>query len=136
LEKTSDGSVSLDYGEGEVRTIFDGRGPQHEAEAEQLSRIIEIINERFGLKLTDADQILFDQFERAWVEDPALAAQAKENDLTNFSLAFDRIFMNTIVTRMDANNEIFKRVLDDEDFRTLLADYYVKKVYEKLRDAA
>ena len=32
-------------------TIFDGRGPQHEPEAEHLSQIIEIINERFGLKL-------------------------------------------------------------------------------------
>ena len=41
--------------------------------------------------------------------------------------------MNTIVTRMDANDEIFKRILDDHDFRDLLADYYVKKVYERLR---
>jgi type I restriction enzyme, R subunit len=136
LEKAFEGSVSLDHGEGEVRTIFDGRGPQHEQEAEHLSKIIEIINERFGLTLTDADQVLFDQFEQAWIEDQTLAAQAKQNDLANFQFAFDKTFMNTIVTRMDANNEIFKRVLDDSDFRTLLADYYVKKVYEQLRDAA
>ena len=38
--------------------------------------------------------------------------------------------MTTLVGRMDANSEIFKRVLDDEDFRSLLSDYYVKKVYE------
>ena len=44
--------------------------------------------------------------------------------------------MNTIVPRMDANDEIFKCVLDDRDFRTLLADHYVKKVYEQLREAA
>src|SRR5262249_2084484 len=76
LEKAFEGSVSLDHGEGEVRTIFDGRGPQHKPEAEHLSQIIEIINERFGLKLTDADQILFDQFERTWIDDPTLATQA------------------------------------------------------------
>jgi type I restriction enzyme R subunit len=101
-----------------------------------LSRIIEIINERFGLKLTDTDQVLFDQFEQAWIEDQTLATQARENDLANFRFAFDKTFMNTIVTRMDANNEIFKRVLDDQDFRTLLAGYYVKKVCEQLREAA
>ena len=28
--------------------------------------------------------------------------------------------MTTLVGRMDADSEIFKRVLDDEDFRTLL----------------
>lgn len=136
LEKGFEGSVSLDSGGGEVRTIFDGRGPQHEPEAEHLSRIIEIINERFGLTLTDTDQVLFDQFEQAWVEDQTLATQARENDLANFRFAFDKTFMNTIVTRMDANNEIFKRVLDDQDFRSLLADYYVRKVYEQLREAA
>jgi type I restriction enzyme, R subunit len=136
LEKTFEGSISLDHGAGEVRTIFDGRGPQHEPEPMHLSKIVQIINERFGLKLTDADQVLFDQFERAWIEDQTLAAQAKQNDLANFQFAFDKTFMNTIITRMDTNNEIFKRVLDDQDFRTLLADYYVKKVYEQLREAA
>jgi hypothetical protein len=50
-------------------TRFDGRGPQHEPEAEHLSRIIEIVNERFGLKLTQADQLLFDQFEESWIAD-------------------------------------------------------------------
>ena len=37
---------------------------------------------------------------------------------------------------MDANDEIFKRILDDDDFRDLLADYYVSKVYEQLRERA
>lgn len=135
LEKDFEGSVSLEGGEGEVRTILDGRGPQNEPEAEHLSRIVDQINERFGLNLTDADQLLFDQFEQDWLHDPTLAAQAKENDIANFRFAFDKTFMNTVVTRMDANGEIFKRVLDDKDFRDLLADYYVKKVYDRLREA-
>jgi hypothetical protein len=29
---------------------------------------------------------------------------------------------------MDANSEIFKRILDDDEFRELLGDYYVRKV--------
>src|SRR5439155_16263757 len=113
LEKTFEGSASLDHGGGEVRSSFDGHGPEHIGEAEHLSRIIEVINERFGLKLTDADQLLFDQFEEGWAADGKLAAQAKQNDLANFRLAFDRSFMQTVVTRMDTNDEIFKRILDD-----------------------
>jgi type I restriction enzyme, R subunit len=136
MEKAFEGSVSLDHGEGEVRVIFDGRGPQHEQEAEHLSRIIEVINERFGLKLTQADQLLFDQFEEGWAADEGLAAQARQNDLANFRLAFDRSFMQTVVTRMDTNDEIFKRILDDADFRDLVADYYVHKVYERLRETS
>ncbi len=44
--------------------------------------------------------------------------------------------MRTIVTRMDDNSEIFKRILDDNEFSDLLHDYYLKKVYSQLRDAA
>jgi hypothetical protein len=37
---------------------------------------------------------------------------------------------------MDSNEEIFKRVLDEEDFRTALADFYLARVYGELRNSA
>ena len=45
----------------------------------------------------------------------------------------DNKFMDTIVGRMDSNEEIFKRILDDEEFQSVLADYYLHRVYERLR---
>ncbi|MCY4085405.1 MAG: type I restriction endonuclease [Actinomycetia bacterium] len=133
LEQTWQGSATPQHTDGEVRAIFDGRGKQHDPETEKLSQIVELINERFGLNLGEADQLLFDQFEETWATDQTLAAQAKANDLTNFRLAFDRQFMNTIINRMDANDEILKRILDNHDFRNLLADYYTTKIYTRLR---
>jgi type I restriction enzyme, R subunit len=97
---------------------------------------VEVLNDRFGTSLTDVDKLLFDQFEERWVADDELSDQAQNNSIDNFRLVFERKFLQTIVTRMDANSEIFKRILDDDDFRELLGDYYVKKVYEQLRDAA
>jgi type I restriction enzyme R subunit len=91
-----------------------------------------LLNERFGTDLTDVDKLLFDQFEETWVADPELSDQARNNSIENFRLVFDRKFLETIVTRMDTNSEIFKRILDDDDFRQLLGDYYVQKVYEQL----
>jgi type I restriction enzyme R subunit len=95
-----------------------------------------VLNERFGTDLTDVDKLLFDQFEESWVEDEELSHQAQSNSIDNFRLAFDRKFMATIVSRMDANSDIFKRILDDDEFRDLLGDYYLKKVYSQLREAA
>ena len=99
IEQTFSGKASLDHGEGEVSTIWDGRGPQAEPEPEALSHIVEIINERFGLHLGPPDKLLFDQFEETWASDTDLAAQAQHNDLANFRLVFDKRFMNTVVTR-------------------------------------
>ena len=56
------------------------------------------------------------KFEETWVGDHELSDQAQNNSIENFKLAFDRKFMQTIVTRMDDNSEIFKKILDDDEF--------------------
>jgi type I restriction enzyme R subunit len=133
VARTYDGSASLDDGGGEVVAIFSGRGKQYEPEKEHLSRIVDVMNERFGLELGEADQLLFDQFEESWAADESLAARAQANDFQNFRLVFDRTFLETVVKRMDGNEEIFKRILDDEAFQHAMRDFYAERLYGRLR---
>ena len=134
-EVTFEGSLSLDAETGEVKSIFgEGRGNQNEPELELLSQIVDELNERFGLNLNEQDQLLFDQFEEVWVSDPEVAAQAQNNTIENFRLVFDRMFMGTVVGRMDDNEAIFKRILDDEEFREVLMDLYAARVYRRARE--
>jgi type I restriction enzyme, R subunit len=128
------GSLQLHSEFGEVKSFYgEGQGRQQELELEHLSSIIDVLNERFGTDLTDVDKLLLDQFEESWVADGELADQARNNTLENFRLVFDKKFLQTIVTRVDANEEIFKKILDDEDFRTALGEFYLQKVYERLQ---
>jgi type I restriction enzyme R subunit len=133
LAQTYEGSASLEEGGGEVVAIFSGRGKEHEPEKEHLSRIVDVMNERFGLELGDADQLLFDQFEESWAADESLAARARNNDFQNFRLVFDRTFLDTVVRRMDDNEDIFKRILDEPDFRQTVLDHYAERLYGRLR---
>ena len=87
-----------------------------------------------GSDVTDVDKPLLDQFEESWVEDGELSDQAQNNTLDNFRLVFARKFLQTIITRVDANDEIYKRILDDEEFRSALGEFYLHKVYERLRE--
>jgi hypothetical protein len=41
--------------------------------------------------------------------------------------------MQTIVKRMDVNEAIFKRILDDKQFQQTVLDYYADRLYERLR---
>jgi type I restriction enzyme R subunit len=132
-EQTGSGKASLTDGDGTVTAIFSGKGKQHDPEHETLSKIIDALNERFGLNLDEEDQLLFDQFEETWVADPEVAAQARNNEFDNFRLVFDRMFMGTVVGRMDDNEAIFKRILDDPDFQQTLMDLYAMRVYRRLR---
>jgi type I restriction enzyme R subunit len=94
-----------------------------------------LLNERFGTDFSDVDELFFDQLEETWVSDGELADQALSNSLENFRLVFERKFLQTIITRVDANDEIYKRILDDEDFRATLGEHYLRKVYARLREA-
>ena len=133
LAQTYEGSASLAQGGGEVVAIFSGRGPEHDPESERLSRIVDVMNERFGLELGDADQLLFDQFEESWAADDSLAARARNNDFQNFRLVFDKTFLDTVIRRMDDNEDIFKRILDEPTFRKTVLDHYAEKLYGRLR---
>jgi hypothetical protein len=42
------------------------------------------------------------------------------------------MFLETILKRVDDNEEIFKRILDDEAFRTLIKEWYAKRVFDAL----
>ena len=37
---------------------------------------------------------------------------------------------------LDDNSDIFKKILDDDEFSEFVRDVYLKKVYEQLRSAA
>ena len=133
-EVTFAGSLSLDAEEGVVKTIFgEGRGKQGEPNVEHLSEIVDELNERFGLNLDERDQLLFDQFEEAWAANEEVSAQAKASSFDNFRLAFDRVFLDTVVRRMDDNEAIFKRILDDQEFQSVLMEFYAKRVFERAR---
>jgi type I restriction enzyme R subunit len=86
-----------------------------------------------GLELGEADQLLFDQFEETWAADETLAARARTNTFDNFRLVFDRTFIDTVVRRMDQNADIFKRILDEPDFKQTVLDYYAERLNGRLR---
>ena len=133
-QSTFSGQLTLSSDAGEVTAIYgEGRGPEAQPPMEHLSEIVSELNERFGLNLDGRDQLLFDQFEATWISNPDVIAQARGNSLENFRLVFDNRFMDTVVTRMDDNEAIFKRILDDDEFREVLMDIYAERVYRQSR---
>ena len=130
-ELTYEGKLETSSDDGEVRSFF-GDGPGRRPEdLEHLSEIVAELNERFGMDLDERDRLLFDQFEETWLADATVVAQARSNTLDNFRLAFDKRFLDDVVARMDDNEAIFKKVLDDQEFRNVLMDLYANRVYQR-----
>lgn len=53
--------------------------------------------------------------------------------MENFALVFEKKFFATVLDRMDANEAVFKRISDDEAFAATLRDYFLGRIYGKLR---
>ena len=66
-------------------------------------------------------------------EIPVTELSTRNNEFDNFRLVFDRMFMGTVVGRMDDNDEIFRQILDDDDFKETLMGLYATRVYRRLR---
>ncbi len=97
-----------------------------------LSEIIEVLNKRFGTEFNDADKLFFDQIEAELVADSKLAEQARSNSMANFKFGFDDVFMDKLISRMEQNQDLFGKMMDDKEFGDLVKGYMLKKVYGRL----
>ena len=62
-----------------------------------------------------------------------LVAQARANPIENFRLVFNDAFMKGVVGRMDENADLFRRILDDPQFQSVVMEHYMAKVFEQAR---
>ena len=134
LQKISEGSISLK--EGAARrldgTTEVGSGTLHEEEM-ALSRLIDIVNERFGTDFTQADQLFFDQIVQAAIADEALRQAAAVNPEDKFQLVFKNLLETLFVERMDQNEEIFARFMNDIAFQKVVTTWLAMEAYRTLR---
>ncbi len=97
-----------------------------------LSEIIEVLNKRFATEFNTADKLFFDQIEEDMVADSNLQEQAKNNPIENFKFGFEDMFMDKLIGRMEQNQDIFAKMMDDKEFGGLVRNYMLKKVYDRL----
>jgi len=135
LQKISEGSIGLVKDSGATIQPMSEAGTKKEKEEyARLSEIIKLLNDRFGTDFTEADKLFFDQIEEELVLDEKLGVQAKTNTIDNFKYGFEDIFVNKLIERMDQNEDIFNKIMDDKTFASVVKDYLLKKVYARLNE--
>ena len=134
LQKISEGSISL--GDGEARPLDGpsevGSGmvrPQPVA----LSQLIDVVNERFGTDFNQADQLFFDQIVAAALLDEGMRQAAAVNPEDKFELVFRSLLEKLLVERMDQNEDIFVRFMNDSNFQRVVTTWMAAEAYRRLR---
>lgn len=133
LQKISEGSISLNEG---YATPLDGprevgSGMVRE-ELVSLSRLIDIINQRFGGELNEADQLFFDQIAEAAILNESLQKAAEVNSLEKFQLVFRQVLESLFIERMELNEELFADYMGKLDVQELVSKWLGSQVYNRL----
>lgn len=132
LEKISEGSIALGVGEAQPLKGPGDVGTGRPDEEVQLSTLVAALNERFGTEFTIADQLFFDQVRETAVVNEQLRQAASVNSMENFEPIFNKQLENLLIERMEGNEEIFSRMMNDDAFRNVAAGYLMKAVYRHI----
>lgn len=135
LQKIKEGSIELQKGEEGLLSGTTEAGLKRAKDEEALlSEIINVLNDRFGTEFEEADKLFFDQIEAELMDDETLQTQARVNKIDTFKFAFDDKFIDKLIGRMDQNQEIFEKILEDKVFGDLVKELMMKKIYKKLNE--
>jgi type I restriction enzyme, R subunit len=141
--------VRLEYyriqkiGEGAI-SLRDGEAPRLDGPTEvgsglvrqqpvALSQLIDILNERFGTDFNQADQLFFDQIVEAAMTDDGLRQAAEVNPGDKFELVFRNLLEQLFVERIDQNEEIFVRFMNNESFQQAVTERLAADAYRRFR---
>ena len=134
IQKISEGSIPL--GDGDAKSldgpIAVGSGARHDEEL-PLSQLIDVVNERFGTDFIEADQLFFDQIIEAAVEEESLKEAAAVNPQEKFSLLFSGMLQSLFIERMEQNEDIFGKFMNEKEFQNVVSEWISEKVYTRLR---
>lgn len=137
LQKIREGSIDLVKDEtGELSGVVEAGLKRPKEEEARLSEIIEVLNDRFGTEFEEADKLFFDQIETELLQDETLQTQAKVNKIDTFKYAFEDLFLSKLIDRMDQNQDIFEKILEDKAFGDIVKELMMKKIYKRLNEDA
>jgi type I restriction enzyme, R subunit len=97
-----------------------------------LSRLIDMINQRLGGDLNEADQLFFDQITEAASQNESLRKTAEVNSLDKFQLVFGQVLESLFIERMELNEGLFTDYMSKPDFQELVSKWLGGQVYERL----
>lgn len=135
LQQVSEGSIRLTEGEADpLKEPTDVGTACTKEEEVTLSSLIDRLNERFGTDFSKADQLFFDQIQALAENDEHVAGAARVNNFADFAASLNRKLDDLFVARMEGNEELLKRVMEDDDFRSVVHEHLAQEVFRRVRE--
>lgn len=135
LQKTSDGKITLEEGEGSaLEPIGEKTARGRDKEKSPLSEILEKFNKKFATQFTEQDKVLA-QLKADMLQDRNIVQSAKKGDRTLFTALYDKQFRNIVMDRYEQNDEFFQTLFKDEEKLNFIKKMLLENLYNDLRNS-
>ncbi|AMD92492.1 type I restriction endonuclease subunit R [Desulfomicrobium orale] len=134
LQRIFSGAIELreDNGEYGVKSPTDvGTGKAREEKA-PLSEIIEVLNDRFGTNFTEEDRLFFEQIKEKAANTPEVIRLRRANPFDKFQLGLRQMLEDLMLQRMNENDKIVSRYMDDKAFEDKAFAVLSKVIYDSI----
>ena len=132
LQFVGSGAIPLHGGE-ELTAPRPGGGRASETYI-ALGDLIREFNERFGTDFSEADMLLPEAVHLDMLANDKLAEQAKANTPANFRIVYEDAYKDALHARKDRNEDVFLKLIDNNDLLKAMMDAYFQATYKKLQD--
>lgn len=135
LQKTSDGKITLEEGEGgALEPIGEESGGARDKEKSPLSEILEKFNKKFATQFTEQDKVLA-QLKADMKQNVNIVQSAQKGDRTLFDALYDKQFRNVVMERYEQNDEFFQTLFKDEEKLNFIKKMLLDDLYNELRNS-
>ena len=136
LAITGEGSIALEASEEPGSALpGEGKGATSDPVLDKLSALIEVMNEKYGADLGEADKVWIDQQRTVVMEDDEMAVVALHNDRNQYQLVLEEKVKELLLDRHEKNGELFSQFFANPDFQQMLLGY-LGGTYDEFRRRA
>lgn len=68
------------------------------------------------------------------LNDEELKQKAQNNTPDNFCFSYEKSFMDLVISRMENNEEFFKKMLENSEFKSMVMEDMFEEVYSGLKE--
>ena len=103
---------------------------------DNVSHLIDELNEAFGTDFTVADQLFFDQVEQAAIENEEIVQAVNANSLDSFTEYLSGKLIDLFLVRLAGNEEVCNKVMSTDELRKKVAKRLAKHIYTRTKKNA
>jgi type I restriction enzyme R subunit len=97
-----------------------------------LSKIIQVLNDRFGTDFTEADRYFFEQIREKAANTDHVIKLRQANPLDHFRLGLRDLVAELMVQRMTDNDAIVTKYMNDKEFGEAAFNVLSKVIYNSI----